>query len=133
MLLLVLFQTGALGQVRFDHVEYVSQTEEKNAHHHALKGSAVFDKEANLIEFMDERNVSVLKIPIDHITHMDDYVKIPLLPFNVHGATHFLTIYYTSPEGGEKAVVINKADRLVKPIEAEIGKIATRREGCCEW
>ena len=130
----LLVSIAALGQRRFDQIEYLKpQIEGQKKDRHRVKGSVVFDREKSTVDFLDDKGVAVVSIPEGKVTSLLDENKLPLLPLHTHGATHYLTIQYTDINGIVKFVVIGDASKIVAVAEVEIGKMASRKDGCCRW
>jgi len=141
----MLFATVSLAATatKFDHAEYLKpKTEGQKKDDHPVKGSISFDRDKKMVEFADEKGVSVVSIPDDKIksilyekTSKPRYAEALLIsPFFLftHSKKHFLTIQYTDTDGQGKFAMIhldkgNSRD-VVAAAEAETGKKVERAE-----
>ena len=141
----MLFATVSLAATatKFDHAEYLKpKTEGQKKDDHPVKGSISFDRDKKMVEFADEKGVSVVSIPDDKIksilyekTSKPRYAEAILIsPFFLftHSKKHFLTIQYTDTDGQGKFAMIhldkgNSRD-VVAAAEAETGKKVERAE-----
>ena len=141
----ILFATVSLAATatKFDHAEYLKpKTEGQKKDDHPVKGSISFDRDKKMVEFADEKGVSVVSIPDDKIksilyekTSKPRYAEALLIsPFFLftHSKKHFLTIQYTDTDGQGKFAMIhldkgNSRD-VVAAAEAETGKKVERAE-----
>ncbi len=141
----MLFATVSLAATatKFDHAEYLKpKTEGQKKDDHPVKGSISFDRDKKMVEFADEKGVSVVSIPDDKIksilyekTSKPRYAEAILIsPFFLftHSKKHFLTIQYTDTDGQGKFAMIHldkgNARDVVAAAEAETGKRVERAE-----
>ena len=141
----MLFATVSLAATatKFDHAEYLKpKTEGQKKDDHPVKGSISFDRDKKMVEFADEKGVSVVSIPDDKIksilyekTSKPRYAEALLIsPFFLftHSKKHFLTIQYTDTDGQGKFAMIHldkgNARDVVAAAEAETGKKVERAE-----
>jgi len=141
----MLFATVSLAATatKFDHAEYLRpKTEGQKKDDHPVKGSISFDRDKKMVEFADEKGVSVVSIPDDKIksilyekTSKPRYAEAILIsPFFLftHSKKHFLTIQYTDTDGQGKFAMIHldkgNARDVVAAAEAETGKKVERAE-----
>ncbi len=141
----MLFATVSLAATatKFDHAEYLKpKTEGQKKDDHPVKGSISFDRDKKMVEFADEKGVSVVSIPDDKIksilyekTSKPRYAEAILIsPFFLftHSKKHFLTIQYTDTDGQGKFAMIHldkgNARDVVAAAEAETGKKVERAE-----
>jgi hypothetical protein len=131
---ILLMSTAALGQRKFDHVQYLKPgTKEQKKGDRPVKGSVVFDRDQKAVVFLDEKGNSNISIPTDKITDMVVEQKVPLL--HTVSNKFLLTIRYTDTEGTGKSVVItldkhNWRDVLIAAA-AETGKEVLHKDRCC--
>ena len=141
----MLFATVSLAATatKFDHAEYLRpKTEGQKKDDHPVKGSISFDRDKKMVEFADEKGVSVVSIPDDKVksilyekTSKPRYAEAILIsPFFLftHSKKHFLTIQYTDTDGQGKFAMIHldkgNARDVVAAAEAETGKKVERAE-----
>jgi len=141
----MLFATVSLAATatKFDHAEYLKpKTEGQKKDDHPVKGSISFDRDKKMVEFADEKGVSVVSVPDDKIksilyekTSKPRYAEAILIsPFFLftHSKKHFLTIQYTDTDGQGKFAMIHldkgNARDVVAAAEAETGKKVERAE-----
>jgi hypothetical protein len=133
-ILLMSTAAAALGQRKFDHVQYLKPgTKEQKKGDRPVNGSVVFDRNQKAVVFLDEKSNSNISIPTDKITDMVVEQKVPLL--HTVSNKFLLTIRYRDTEGTGKSVVItldkhNWRDVLIVAA-AETGKEVLHKDGCC--
>ena len=134
-----LLSTAALGQQEYNGIEYLRPTAagQKKASH-PVTGSVRFDDDTKALEFLDENGVSVVTIPCEKITSLQNVTKgVGPTLVHFHDPKHFFKISYTDNKGKPNFVAVNaakgEARNVMLAAQAASGKQIEDKDECCVW